>query len=202
MARSTLGIVLSVLLFPNLACATKVVNFKTTGPGKVSLLDSGKLDAPTDPIGDTPITVEAEKLRGKVVKIAQPGSPPVYWIMSDASADTIDASFAPILDPSAAGAAGNSLPDGRVDVKTTTNRIVRLLLRSYQALAEGKYDVARELAAQAATISPEVAGPHVIDGLSLYKNGKFAEAKTALLKAKSLDPEDKDIDKLLEVVQR
>lgn len=202
MARSPLGIVWAILLFPNLACATKVVNFRTTGPAKVSLLDSGKLDAPTDPIGDTPLTVEVDKIRGKVVKITQPGALPIYWVMADVAGDTTDANLAFIPDPSTAATASNSTGDNHVDAKATTNRVVRLLLKAYQALAGKRFDTARELAAQAAIISPEVAGPHVIEGLALFQEGKSAEAKTALLKAQALDPEDKGIDELLEVVQR
>lgn len=201
MTRYALGIVVLLLLYPTLACATKVVNFKTNGPAKVSILESGKLDAPTNPIGETPLTIEVDKLRGKVVKITQPGAAPIYWTMADVAGDSIDANLSFIPDPTAAPTS-NGAGEGRVDTRATTNRIVRLLLRSYQALAGKRFDAARELAGQAAAINPEVSGPHVIEGLALFQLGRSDEAKTSLLKAKALDPEDKDIDELLEVVSR
>ena len=189
------------LVFPNLACVTRVVNFRTTGPGQVSVLESGKLDAPADPLGNTPLTVEVDKLAGKVVKITQPGAAPVYWVVSDLVAERTDANIAFVADGSASN---NSDQDGAAGInsKATANRVVRLLLKSYQSLASKRFNEAKELAKQAAAIDPQVAGPHVIEGLVYFQEGKTPEARTALLKAKVLDPEDKDIDELLEVIQR
>jgi tetratricopeptide (TPR) repeat protein len=194
-----MGLTFGVCL--NSACATKVFTFKTSGPAKIEVLNSSKLDEPGKPLGQTPLTVNVEQIRGKVVRISQPGKFPAFWVVSEAAGDTTEATIKLADDPSSSsGESAAAAGANRADGKASINRVLRLLLRSYQALSGKRFKAARELADQAAIIDPEIAAPHVIKGLSLFQEGKTAEAKTALEKARALDPEDKDIGELLKVI--
>lgn len=200
MARTLLRFALAFALCANAACATKVFVFKTSGPAKVDLLASGKLDDPGQPLGETPLTIEVERLQGKILRISQAGKLPAYWVVSEAAGDTTEATIKLADNPSSPSTAASGGGE-RFDSKASTNRVLRLLLKSYQALSGKRFKAARELAEQAASIDPELAAPQVIMGLSLFKEGKSAEAKNALAKARALDPEDKDIDELMKVIR-
>jgi tetratricopeptide (TPR) repeat protein len=201
MPRCLLRIALVLVVCTNAACATtKVFVFKTNGPAKVDLVATGKLDDPGQPLGQTPLTIDVEKLKGKVLRISQTGKLPAYWAVSEAAGDKTEATIKLAEDPSAAGATAGA-SGTRLDAKASTNRVLRLLLKSYQALSGKRFEAARELAGQAAAIDPELAAPQVILGLSLFKEGKAAEAKIALAKARALDPGDKDIDELMKIIR-
>jgi hypothetical protein len=187
-------------IFSVAGCATKVITFKTGGRSKVSTVSPNNLGEDGTLLGETPLSIGVDKLQGKIVKITQPGKQPVYWIMSATSGDITEANINLLDDPSTT--LGNAQDAaGKVDAKASTNRILRLLMKAYQALSGRRFKAARELADQAAVIDPELAAPHIVRGLSFYQEGDAANATTALTKAQALDPEDKEIESLLKIVR-
>jgi tetratricopeptide (TPR) repeat protein len=184
------------------ACATKVITFKAPTTARVDLVGAGKPDDPGKELGKTPLTVDLDKLRGKVVRISQPGKLPVYWVIAEAAGDTTEAVVKLVDEPLAGASSNPQVSSGsKGDSRASVNRVMRLLLQSYQALSGRRFKAARELADQAATIDPELAAPQVIKALSLYQEGNLPEARTTLQKAQALDPEDKNIEELLRVVR-
>ena len=179
-------------------CRTKTFTFKAGKGAKVSLVSPNKLDDDGTVLGETPISVELKKLVGKVIKISQNGKLPVYWFVTDTAGDNTEANIKLLDDPTAIGEKSN---DSKLDPKVAANRLLRLLMRSYQALSGKRFKDARELADQAGKIDPEIAAPLLIKGLAYYQEGNIAEAKAALAKAQALDPEDKDIGTLLKTVR-
>jgi tetratricopeptide (TPR) repeat protein len=202
MARFILAFTLAFAICSSTGCATKVLVFKTTTPAKVDLLSPGKLDDPGKELGKTPLTIDLDKLRGKVVRISQEGKLPVYWVVAEAAGDTTEAVVKLVDDQAGATAGSPQAGSGaKSDGRASTNRVMRLLLQSYQALSGRRFKAARDFADQAATIDPELAAPQIIRGLSLYQEGNLAEARTTLQKAQALDPEDKNIEELLKAVR-
>ena len=185
--------------FTTMSCVTKTFTFKSGSNSKVSLVSATKLDEDGTLLGETPVTVPLDKLTGKIVKISQKGKQPIYWVVTDAAGDKTEANIKLLDDLATAGGLGGS--DSRTDPKLKLNRVMRLLMRSYQALSGKRFKDARELAEQAGTIDPEIAAPQVIRGLAFYQEGNKSEARAALAKAQALDPEDKEIENLLKMVR-
>src|SRR5690606_36983453 len=86
------------------------------------------------------------------------------------------------------------------DNRATLNRSLRLLMRAYQALARDDLDQALALAAESSKLEPEIAAPHIVQGIALMKQDKGGSARVAFAKAKALDPGDSDIDRLLNAI--
>ena len=189
------------------ACASATLTFETEGPAEVSLVTFDHLDGAGKSLGRTPLTVEVDKVSGKAIKITQPGKLPVYWVVADVAGKTNVARVKLLETPQSQNTEAEAKKEPEeaknplADIKATTNRVMRLLLRAYQALSGRRYQLASELADKASTIDPEIAAPHVIKGIALMQQGDQEGAKASLTKAKALDPEDLDIDELLKVVR-
>ena len=196
-------------LFFLLSCATKTVTFAVRGNGKVSLVSPDNLDKVGQFLGDTPLTVEVSKLQGKIVKISQNGKIPAYWIIPDISGQNLKATLALQDEPkSPPPQAVAEKTDGKAelaskqsDPKATINRLMRLILKSYKALASRNFSLAKDLADRASSIDPELAAPLVIKGIALMQSGDSTGAKAALSNAQALDPEDRDIETLLKAIR-
>lgn len=207
------GLLLALPMVP--ACATKTVTFVVTGTAKVSTVSPDNLDKDGAFLGETPLTVETSKIMGKIVKISQKGKIPVYWVMPDVSGQNIRTtlSLADAPQPPQGSAPGaiteKSTKEERefktqislVESKDKINRVIRLLLKAYQALASRRLQLAEELASRASAIDPELPGPLVIKGIALMQSGDVAGARATLTNARTLDPEDQDIDKLLQALK-
>ncbi len=185
---------------PNWGCATKTLKIKTSGTAAVSLIQPSKPDDDGVSLGDTPVTLTLDRAVGRVIKVSQKGKVPVYWLVSDAVGDVTTAELKLVDEPVVEKGQDKNNAE-RVDPRTTNNRIMRLILRSYQALTGNRLSEAKQLADQAAAIDPQIAAPHVIKGLAFYQEGKVEDARTELTKAQALDPEDKDIDTLIKKVR-
>jgi hypothetical protein len=196
-------------IFVLLSCANKTVTFAVRGNGKVSIVSPDNLDKVGQFLGDTPLTVEVSKLQGKIVKISQNGKIPAYWIMPDISGQNLKATLALQDEPkSPPPQALAEKPDGKPDLaskqsdpKATINRLMRLILKSYKALASRNLSLAKDLADRASSIDPELAAPLVIKGIALMQSGDSTGARAALSNAQALDPEDRDIETLLKAIR-
>jgi len=170
------------------SCASKTVTFTTSEKASLSLVTPSNTDGQGERIGDTPQTIPLQRLEGKVLKVSGPGILPQFWVLS-------------------------KLPDGDTKIQLKLDRKIeegpkknpnlsyRLLMKAYKALADKNYKLASELAIQLARIERDIAAPHVIHALSLLQQGQNREAKVALEAARSFDPEDAEITKLLQAVK-
>lgn len=185
----------AVILFslPLVSCATKTITFNVAGEpdsARVSLVSFDNFDEDGENLGVAPVTVPLKDLEGRVVKFSQPGKQNLYWAFTNASGNQSEALVRlPNITESNESAAGD---------KTATNKMMRLVLESYKALSGGRFRVAHDLAAQASTIYPQLAAPYIVQGIALRQLGEVDAARAALIKAKSLDPNDQNIDRLME----
>lgn len=192
------------------SCVTKTVTFTVAGTGKVSSVSPDNLNKEGIYLGETPLTIEVQKIQGKIIKISQKGKIPAFWVMPDVSGQNLRASLTLLDEPQAPLGTGQNteksdpksdLSTKLTDPKAKVNRIMRLLLRSYQALTARDFDLAQDLAERASSIDPELAAPLVIKGIVLMQAGNKDGAKSALSNAQALDPEDKDIETLLQAIR-
>jgi hypothetical protein len=170
------------------ACATRTVTFSVNEKASINLVTPANTDGQGERIGEAPQTIALNRLEGKVVKISGPGLLPQFWVLS-------------------------KLPDGETKIqiklerrpdeggKKNPNLSFRLLMKAYKALADKNYKMASELAIQLARIERDIAAPHIIHALSLIQQGQTKDAKVALEAARSFDPEDAEITKLLQAVK-
>ena len=151
---------ISILLLPFFvlsqnSCTTPVITFKTDVPAKLSLSRSNDLEANETPLGETPLTLELDKLKGGLIKITGKGKAPLYWAFSDSLGDTtqltmkLPSELSSAEDPTAEDPTTTMAPQkakknpGNNGVSPGSNRLMRLILRSYQALVSQNYQVAR-----------------------------------------------------------
>ena len=196
--RKKIIIFLFIGILSEWGCITKTISFKSAQKAQVSLVSPNDLEGEGTLVGDTPVSLDLEKVNGNIIRISQKGKHPVYWVVTDAVAETTEANinlfdaFSPGIIPS------GTIPS--TENRFRVNRVFRLLMRSYQALSGKRFSEARALADQATTIDPEIAAPLVIKALAFYQEGLSSEARAALAKAQALDPEDKDIETLMKTV--
>lgn len=159
------------------------ISFSSPTPFKISVFEDG--DRQTL-IGQTPLKIDPDDYFGKVLHASANGYLDQYWIILPSGPFSIDAIIRP--------------KDSPVQQIGVNNRLIRLLLESYQALAEGRHDQAITLAKQAEELDNRLAGPLIIQGLATLRQGNAEAAKPILLKAISLDPEDQKIKDLVETL--
>jgi tetratricopeptide (TPR) repeat protein len=179
------------------SCVTKTLSIKSPNKSRVSLVSPNNLEDEGTALGETPVTIEVKDLNEKFIKISQNGKQSVFLFVTDGAAENTEMTIN--LSESLA-ASDSNFGNHTPETKTTLNRLLRLLMRSYQALSGQRFKEAIDLAHQAAQIDPEIAAPWVIKGLALYQEGKLPEARTALTKAQALDPEDRGLETLLKQV--
>lgn len=165
-----------------MACQTQTVRFTSDVEAQVSLVDATDAGGRGERLGKTPLSVKVAKTRGKLVRIDAPGAAPQYWVFNETLGERLEA----------------RVSFGKAGPSANANESHRLLLQAYQAITTRDYSLARDLATRIAEISPEVAAPHILRGLIEMQEGNEGKAISYLKRAKALDPNDRDIDTLLE----
>jgi tetratricopeptide (TPR) repeat protein len=136
-----------------------------------------------------PANFTSDKLNNRAIKIVAPGKAPEYWFVPGGNPKRLDIK---VRQMAACTGANN---------EANKNRPIRFLLKGYQALSSEDYNLALEMAKQAESLDATLAAPHIISGLALLRQGKKEEARVSFNKAKTLDPEDRDIVDLLQMTQ-
>jgi tetratricopeptide (TPR) repeat protein len=190
MIHITLVFSLTLVLF-NMGCATKKIKINTTEKSTVSLVDPKNLADSGQVIGPVPAEIEVNKIQGRIIKIAADGKLPGYLVVTDVLGVETNA-FMTLID---------SPEEKPPEKKDDQNLIFRFLLNSYQSLTQRKFDEALKLGEKAEELSKEIAAPHIIKGLAYMGLGNRAQAMTSFRQAKTLDPGDTEIDKLIKAVE-
>lgn len=191
---------LSVLVFlVTLSCnTTNTVKFDTKTKATISVVKWNELDRQGKELGETPREVELDEIKDQIVKITAPGKTPQFWVFSEPTGQKFEAQLV-LTDVSAAASEGGG---GAGSVSGfDINETHRLLMKSYQSLASGDLAAATDLAKKLNEIEPRLAAPLIIIGLASLQNGNKEEARLAFDKARSLDPRDGEIDKLIQAAQ-
>ena len=183
------------------------------GGGRSLTLTSGykgevvKLDFGTDgrikqeKVGELPQTVDLEQYDGQAIKVKfeTDGSEQV-WLITDLLGEETTLNLIPT------SLSGNEGEDGSPVSKILTprdvNSIMRVILRSYQALFENKFDLAISLSDQALQRASGLSAPHIVKGLALLQKGDKEKALVEFNLAKTSDPEDADLDKMIESLKK
>jgi hypothetical protein len=190
-------------------CATKRIEIATADPATVSLVNGNNLNEVGEVLGKTPVAIDLNTVKGRVVKVSSPGKVTQYLLVTDLLGDNTKASLRLKDEPKppegdSGGAAKDE--DNKEENKKTfdekdLNVAHRLLLRAYQALAARKHKTAIEISHKLSQIFPKTSAPHIVEGLALMETGQRDLARSSFIKAKAIDPEDKDIDVLINLVQ-
>ncbi len=188
--RQRISICLCILSLS--ACSHRSLVFVSSEKAQVSLVEFDDATGNGDLVGETPVTLDIEKLKKQYIRIWGEGLETQYWIVKPLVQERTEISLK--LDRREKNETADT-------AKQKLNLYFRMLIRAYQALSAKEWDTARELAKQLSRETPEAAAPYVIIGLSFLSEGKKSNAKTAFLQAKNLDPEDLDIDSLLRLTK-
>lgn len=187
MARLTTNVILpaqAVLLGVSLtSCMTQKVSFAANQKATVSLVAPGDAGGTGQVLGDLPYVVDLPEVEGKVLKVSGDGLVPQYWVvrqfLGEETKFVLKLEDAPRKDEEKSGA--------------SKNVVMRLIMRSYAALARSDLVGAMELAKKVEAMDPSLAAPHILAGLVLERQGKVADAKASFEKALAVDPEDQDL---------
>lgn len=182
------------IFFILVGCASGSITLVSNEKAKVSVLEFEDSAGDGELIGETPLSVDVAKLENKLVKVWGDEFLPQYWIYSPIEDQKTEIS----LNLTRVETPEEPSPS---EVIQNLNRYFRMLIRSYKALSSKEWQLSRDLSKQLIREVPEVAAPHVITGLSFLSEGNLSQAKSSFLKAKNLDPSDKDIEELIELAQ-
>lgn len=185
-----------ILLISN--CASKTITFSANTKAELSLVSIGSTGGNGKIIGELPQTIEVATLEKNIMKVSAEDHVPQYWLVKDVVAENTNITL--VLEKQI------QKPEEKKDDKKDDNKpanskniSARLLLKSYGALVKGQFDIAKELAKKLEAIEPDLAAPHLLQGLALIRQGNNSEAKIAFEKASALDPDDSEIKKLIDV---
>jgi hypothetical protein len=189
------------------ACTTdRTVQFDVPEGITVSIVDPSRPNATGEVIAK-PYNIPAAKLDQKAIRFAGPGKVPQFWIFSSQQAESIRLAPALANAPFREGQQPKSNEDPQkekeADKKVDLNSNVshRLLMQSYRSLLANDLDVAQEAAISLEKLDPKLASPKIIKGLVALQKGENDVARSEFTTAKTLDPEDKEIDSLIELTQ-
>jgi hypothetical protein len=176
------------------ACATKTLTLVSNEKANVSLVDYDDQSGEGDLVGETPVAIEVDKLKKQYIRVWGEDVHPQFWVVKPLEdAKTEITLRLDRKDDSADNDAAARIQD--------LNRSFRMLMRAYKALTAKDLETSREISKQINQLQPDVAAPHIITGLSFLAEGNKPKARAAFLKAKNLDPEDRDIEELLRLSQ-
>lgn len=166
----------------------------------VDLIDSGSAG---QDIGKTPLTLPLNDYIGKGLRFTKEGRQTQVWVIVPAGLDAMEAK----IDlnntgeqvPSAASASNlSTMPSAQLN---NINRLMRMVMSSYQALSQKNYDLAKTLAQKAKSLYPQFASPLILEAMANIEQGKTSEATKLLEQAQILDSEDRNISLLIEALQ-
>lgn len=178
---------LAGLLFFSACAGQRTMTFSALEAGsEISLVPLDNPDSSGQKLKN-PATVNTTQLTKQAVRIAANGKSPIYWFAPGESGRRMDIRV-------------KQLP-ACTTTEMNRNRPVRVLMKAYQALASKDYNLARQLATQAAEIDTTLAAPLIISGLAYLQENRREEARLAFNKARALDPEDAEIAELLRLAQ-
>lgn len=178
-----------VLLFSFLnGCSSKKLTLVSNERANISLVDFSDDTGEGELVGETPTTLDVSDLDKKYIRVWGDGIQSQYWVVSPLSEAVNELNLRLEYKEE---------EDQEEDIGIKTNRQFRMLMRAYQALSSKNWKQARELAKQLMREVPEAAAPYVITGLAFLAESQKSRAKTEFLKAKNLDPEDRDLERLL-----
>lgn len=172
------------------ACATKTLTLVSNEKANISLVDYDDQAGEGDLVGETPTAVEVDKLKRQYIRVWGEGLYPQFWVVKPL--DDAKTEITLRLE--------RKEDTGQNDAATRLaelNRSFRMMMRAYKALTAKDLETSREISKQINQLQPDIAAPHIITGLSFLAEGNKAKARAAFLKAKNLDPEDRDIEELL-----
>ncbi len=209
-----------VAIVATTGCATKKISLATTEKATVSLVNPMRLDEVGEVLGEAPVTIATNQVGGRIIRVSAPGKVTQYIMISDLLGIETKATLSLQNIPKEKEPAQQQppqpqqqpqpqpLPEPKKESSEAgkggpknLNLTHRLLLRAYQALSRQDYAMAQDLANKLSAVSPELAAPLIVKGLALMQEGRKDEARSVLTAAKALDPEDKDIDQLIEITR-
>ncbi len=185
-------LVTSLTFLLSSSCSHRTLVFVSNEKANVSLVEFDDTTGNGDLVGETPVSIEVDRLKKQYVRVWGEGLESQYWIVKPLSQERTEIALK--LDRREQNESADA-------AKQKLNLYFRMLIRAYQALTAKEWETARELAKQLSRETPEAAAPYVIIGLSFLSEGKKSNAKTAFLQAKNLDPEDLDIESLLRLTK-
>lgn len=196
-------------------CSTRLITIESNPGSTISLVSPASIDSVGELVGKDKAELKVDKIGNKFIKISAPKKIDQIIVITDSlGANTkFNIALKDFPEPEKSAQQPNNDPpksepkskDKNDEKKAEAqdykliNLSSRLLLRSYQALVKGNFNQAIDLADKLSQISPRAAAPHIITGLSALKQGNKNLAQSSFSKAKALDPEDTDLDKLLEL---
>jgi hypothetical protein len=181
--------------FIGLASDCRAGNFKLSSSpiAKVYVVNQQTKDQKF--MGETPIELDTNDLSNQTIRVISEGKIPVNY----AFADMLDNDEIKI--PLTRTEAQNISSHTGQPVLQQINRVHGETLQALGALYYGQHDRAERLARKILEHSPSVSAAFVIQAISAMQLGQKNRALQYLATAHALDPSDRQIDKLIQLLQ-
>lgn len=193
---------ISVVAFTLASCASNTIEISSADKATVSLLEI-ESNADETVLGETPVKVEIDKIRDKLLKATSKDKIPQYILILASLGKSTKINLRledkiPNEDKKNKNDDKNKSKDTEYKVDQI-NRFLRLLLNSYKNLLSEDYELSLQMANDAKDILPEASAPSIVIGLAYMKLGQKEKAIASFNRAKSLDPQDASIDELVKI---
>ncbi len=210
-----LGAYLLVIL--TCSCSVKKITFFSNEPANVSIVPFADASGEGSLVGQAPVTVTVDTINQGYIKVWGENMETQNWIITDLLGENTQANIKLKKIESGEKNDDKDKTDEEKDKEDEKknqdakkqgedrsieqNKNFRLILNAYQALAQSRWQEARDLSSQLSKAMPNIAAPHIITGLSFLSEGNRAAASSAFNIAKTLDPTDADLEKLIRLSQ-
>jgi hypothetical protein len=195
MLNTRLGCFFLLLLGSALGCSTPTLTLVSNEKVNVSLVDFDDQTGEGDVLGETPLAIDVQKLKKQYIRVWGEGIQSQYWVVKPLTEGKNELTLRVERK--------EEKDDGDEQAKIQEqNRAYRMLLRAYKALTAKDWESTREISKQMSQSQPDAAAPHLLTGLSFLAEGNAGKARASFLKAKNLDPEDRDIDELIRLSKK
>lgn len=189
-------IVLTLVLLWGCSAST-VLTVVADSKTDMYLLDLKDLEGAGTLMGETPVEIEYDKVKGRAIRLERKNTDPQFWYFLDNDADAIRIETKLTAKPVSETNAAKADKSATGETDTNSNTPYRLLMLSYVALSQNRLEDALQNSAQLEKIRPHIAAPHIIRGLTYLQQQNKTEALKSFEMAKSLDPSDASIDSLI-----
>ena len=190
------------------SCATPKVIVSSDKKSTVSLVGFSDFTSDGQILGEAPQTVELDKLKTKFLKVWGKGLAPQYWVFGDiVGRETklslkMEETVSDDEDKKPEPKPKDENKDGKGDDENADPNLgYRILMQSYHALSVGDLELARDLANKLKELNAKIASPHILIGITYLQQGAKSEAASAFEIAKSLDPKDAEIERLIQATR-
>lgn len=176
-------------------CVSGTINIDSTPESKVSLHTWNDIDGIGEAVGKTPVNLKQNDIEMKILKFETKGYGNQYIAFLPETKSSMNLKF------NLQKGGGGGIDPGQAITFSELNKVNRNIMNIIQAYKNDQFVLMEKSSLQMAKENDKLSVPHIMAALAKINLGKIPEAVESLKKAIEIDPDDKEIAKLLSQLQ-